>query len=277
MVEQLAYGRWASSLAPETFSDLLSTVAQNPQYREGALALAHDRVSSRAHEWDALKVPVLDLLSDAKLVRARGDMHEYYWIELATKLAHEQPRRIARALFAAQAVRDEENSWFLEHSRAGSVLDLCIEADAAGVWEELHGFLEDPSRAALFTAGFPDGLVERLPHEPILHWVKEQPEPRAYILANLVPKNLEDGTIGAELLSRYSKAVSGVFMSGWASGAWSGEASEHWDGVAAQLRSLARSSSMPGVPSWTEKAAARFTKMADEDRKREAEERVRRG
>ncbi len=276
MFEQFAYGRWSDSLSLEIFLGLLTTAARSPRYREAAVALAHSRVASRPAEWDQVKAVVLELVSDPGLVRARGDMREYYWTELASKLAQEHPRRIARTLFAAQAARDDENTWFLEHSRALPVLHACATADGAGVWEELQAFLGNTKEAALFTAGFPEGFLDGLPHEPILRWVDARPDPRARLVADLAPKDLGDGSLGAELLTRYPEIVSGVFMAGWVSGAWWGEASNHWDTVAAQLEAIADKSSKPGVRRWAQKAAAQFRRKAEEDRSREAEERLRR-
>lgn len=274
-VEQLTYGRWAQSLEASVFNKLLRATVKREGYREAALALVYDRATSHGEEWADLKGSALAVLREPKTVRARGDMREYYWTELASKLVKEHPREVLRSLFAAHAAREGESTWFLEHSRARPILDECVEADPAGAWDELRTHLEDPARGALFTIGFPRQLMEGMPHAAVLQWVAEDPHDRALLVANLVPKSLQDGSLGAELLDRYQKVVAGVFLAGWVTGAWIGEASGHWESVAGQLLAVAAASTKARVKAWAQGAAAECRRMAQKDRKREEETRLR--
>lgn len=203
-------------------------------------------------------------------------MTEYYWIELSQKIAADHARLISGTLFAAHGDKDEQ-SWFLEHSQARSVLDACIETAPLEVWEELRPYLEEPAKAVLFITGFPGDAIGRLPHDAILAWIEESPDSRARFIARLVAHDLGDGELGAKLLATHRPVVSSTMMSAWATGVWWGEASIHWDGIAEQLSQVAQASTEREVRTWAEGAARRFRKEAEQERKREAEERVRRG
>ncbi len=67
-----------------------------------------------------------------------------------------------------------------------------------------------------------------------------------------------------------------MLMSAWATGSWWGEASTHWDQIADALSHIAETSTKREVRTWAAGAARRFRKEAGQERKREAEERVRR-
>jgi hypothetical protein len=276
LAQQLAYGAWARSVPSSAFLALVTKLASEARYHPAALALLDHRVPGFPAEWDVLRPLVLQVLADPQLVRAHDTMLEHFWIELANKVVQQHPRVVSKALLAAHADKTDKYAWFLEHSQARSVFDRCIEVDPAGVWDDLRPYLEDSREGILFTTGFPDGVLERLPKDAILAWVAARSNERARIIAELVPKSLVDGSLGAELLSRYGNVVSGAFFSGWFSGSWSGEASRHWDSIADMLRHTAENSGVPAVRAWAEHAAAEFKKMAEQERKREAEERLRR-
>jgi hypothetical protein len=272
---QLAFGGWSNTVPAPLFLDLLAALSRTSRYVEAALELVHFRVSAHPEEWDSLRPIVLELLQKPALVKARG-MNEHYWLELSQKVAAENARLISRTLLAAHGEKDEE-TWFLEHSQTRPVLDACIDADPQAVWEELRPYLEEPGKAVLFITGFPDDVIGRLPHDAIMAWIAESPDRRAPFIARLVAHDLGDGGLGAKLLTAYRSVVSSTMMSAWATGAWWGEASTHWDQVADVLLHIAETSTEREVRTWATGTARRFRKEAEQERKREAEERVRRG
>jgi hypothetical protein len=56
---------------------------------------------------------------------------------------------------------------------------------------------------------------------------------------------------------------------------WSGDASAHWEALAVHLDGIATRSKVDGVRCWARDGARELRTMAEHDRKRETEERVR--
>lgn len=274
LASQLAFGGWSNNMPSASFARLLAALVGSDRFSEAALQLVELRVSSKEDEWPALQPVILRLLSTPSLVKA-GGMTEHYWLELSTRVAKVDPRLVCRTLFQAHGEKDEK-AWFLQHSQAAAVLHECIERDPLAVWEELRPYLEEPAKAAMFITGFPDGVIARLPQDAVMTWIGEDAESRAPFIARLVAHDLGDGALGSRLLAAHRQVVSGTMASAWATGAWWGEASAHWEGVADALLEVARTSKEREVRSWAEAAAKRFRKEAAQDRKREEEARVRR-
>jgi hypothetical protein len=271
---QLAFGGWSNAMAAPLFVELATVLARDARYVNAALELVQFRASEKPDEWEALQPLVLELLQNPALVKA-GNMTEHYWMGLSQKVAADSPDLITRTLFTAHGDKDEK-SWFLEHSQVRSILEMCIAANPLAVWEELRPHLEEPEKAVLFITGFPGDVIGRLPHDAILSWIAENPDKRAPFIARLVAHELGDGGLGAKLLAKYRSVVSSTLMSAWATGSWWGEASSHWDSIAESLSRIAETSSEREVRSWAAGAASRFRKEAEQERKREVEERVRR-
>jgi hypothetical protein len=207
----------------------------------------------------------------------RAEQHAaYYWKSLARRLAQEHAREIAETLFDSHG-RNPKMPWLLRYSRALDVLDLCIKADPQGVWEELAQQFEKRRKAYIYTIGFPDDIIERLPREAVLSWVALRPEARAPLLARLIQRAFVEGSLGVELLNRYGHldAVSSAFFSAWISGSFAGALSEHWEELAETLERTAAKSLLPGIRKWSKDTIRELRKMAARDRKREEEERIR--
>lgn len=200
----------------------------------------------------------------------------YSWAQVAQRLVPRHAQQVARTIFECQAYRGEHR-WFLEHSQAESVLGACTRADPDGVWAELAVQLETKERF-LFVIGFPVGVVSQLPHVTILAWVEGAPEQRASLLARLVEKVYADGTLGAELLHRYRKlkGVGDTFFSALVTGTWTGNSSDRWESLAMQLDATVQTSKLKGVRDWARESSVALRQMAKEDRRREAEESLRR-
>jgi hypothetical protein len=275
LARQLTFGGWCLNLSASAFDGLLRSLSTREEYREAALLLAHQRLSKMNTEWAALESVVLTLLSDARLFKL-SNMTEYAWLELARTVARGHASTFASILFAAHADKGEQ-SWFIEYSQMSAILSMCVEADPSAVWEKLCPYLEEPSTAVVFTIGFPGAILERLPHEAILDWVKHAPEYRALSIARLVASNLTRGSLGEKLLASYAdmESVGQEYFSAWVSGQWSGSTSAHWANLSERLRGIAKTTSHRAVSEWAAGAAVSMTNMATQERKREAEESVR--
>jgi hypothetical protein len=167
--------------------------------------------------------------------------------------------------------------WFVEHSEAAGVLSAAATVDPAGVWAVMKPFLSKRAEAARFAVGFADGVLDSLPHEEILEWVAEAPEWRGPLIAEMAAKNLDDGAIIVKLLDRFEhvKGIADTFFGAFVSGSWGGSASKHWQDLASQLRDVAKNTASAGLRRWARSAAVHLDRMAESDRKREEEGRLR--
>lgn len=276
IAEQLVFGGWSLALSRLAFERLLRAFIARQEYRPAALALAEHRLSKRPDEWATLEGLVLELLGDVSLIKG-SDMTEYHWIRMARRLLPSHVRRVAALLMEAQSGL-EERSWFLQHSQVVEVLSMCINLAPTTVWEELRPHLENRTTALRFTIGFPDGVLERLPHEEILAWVKTDRETRSLLIAQLIGKNLTPKSLGEKLLAAHGdlESLGNEYFSAWVAGGWWGPSSAHWGDIANQLKAVAHNTKEPAVADWARRAAESFQQMAARDRKREEEEEIRR-
>lgn len=203
-------------------------------------------------------------------------MSQYHWDKLARALLPRHARPIAKTIFTGQA-KPNGVSFFLEHSEAASTLDACIEADAQGVWEELAPHLTEDHSAALFSIGLPHHIMGALPRHAILDWIAVDPEQRARRIANITAKNFADTSLAAAILDRWGtlEHVKEQCFSAFVSGGWSGDASAHWEQLATDVDGIAKQTKLIGVRRWALASARELRRMAERDRKREAEERIR--
>ena len=91
------------------------------------------------------------------------------------------------------------------------------------------------------------------------------------------PDLSSDETLAAQLLGKCrnrANAAESVF-SLYVSGSWIGKASERWQSIADSLEAAANRTGLPKVSRWTRGASQTFQRMAENDRRREQEERLR--
>lgn len=199
------------------------------------------------------------------------------WSEVALLLAKEHAEEIASAIFTAQRGLKDGKTWFLKHSDADQVLDACVEADPAAVWRKLSAILEEDDAYA-FVIGFGEGLVDRMPRDEVLQWVGLDPARRGGLVASLCLQVFGDDSLASALLEKYGHMASlrSTFMSHLTSGVWAGPLSEKWAGRAAEMDRLASNSGLEGVRRWARESAMHLRRLEQSDRKREAEDALRR-
>ena len=280
-VGQLAFGRWDAGLSKGTVETVLRAMIEGG-YLESAFTILARRLQTDKEpieDWESL---ALQLALAPQAIRGR-QMVGYYWKVIAKRLVAKYARELAEAIFQQQNRRGEgqegETAWFVEHSDAAEVLQDCLARDADGVWTALQTHLSS-DQAYLFILGLPKGLLELLPPAAIHAWISEQPEKRAALAAHLVSKDLSsDTTLAAQILEQFghNENVASAFFSEYVSGSWWGPASEHWEELAADLEKVACETKLPRLKQWALESARSLHSMADRDRQREDEERLRDG
>lgn len=273
---QLSFGTWQSTLSKETLLGLLRELVRNGQAGTAAPLLVY-RVKDKPEERDWWKSFGLDLATNPDLIRSRH-MTNYYWKEIALPLISEHAKAIVTAILKEQARKDVDDHWFAEYSDAKEVLAKTISLRPDIVWELMAPLLSDKRTRARFEIGFPSGLVDKIPNEVILEWIEADPTPRASAIAGVVGKDFStDSTLASQVLGKYGNdpAIAASFFSRFVSGSWVGESSYHWDSLASQLEGVAKQTGLPKLREWAEASAAKLRRMADEDRVREEEEKIR--
>lgn len=275
MIGHLTFSAWSRGPSLEAFRELVEVLARTPRLRPHVLALIEQRIDADATVLNDLRQVALVVATDIDIIQA-GQMTEYHWSRLASRLVADHPTAIAEAIFAAHASRGD-HPWFVVHSAAAGVLGTAAAADPSGVWKSLKPYLEDPQKAALFAVGFVEGLLNDLPHEPILEWVTEAPKLRGSLVAEMAGKDTRDTSIGPKVIERFGhlEEVGQAFFSAYFSGSWTGSPAEHWKQLASEMRAVADKTGIRGLKRWARLAAADLDRMAARDRKREEEERVR--
>jgi hypothetical protein len=272
----LALGAWINAPDTNAVRDLLGLMTL-PELREHVLALLDIRLDKRPEELPMLEDIALSTVGDEATLRLHDATALYHWDKLARRLLPKHTRVVAGAIFKAQA-KDAHRGFFLEHSPAASTLDACVSADASVVWNELALRLNDENGAA-FSIGFPRHVLERLPRDRVLEWIAAAPGTRAVLVADMMARDFGDNSLAAAILDRWNgipevaqRFFSSFVFADW----WSGDASVHWETLALRVEQIGAASAKRGVRRWAIDAARELRSMADADRRREAEEKLRR-
>ena len=276
-VGQLGYGLWVEQLGTEAFLNVV-LVTKERGHEDTAVCLLKRRIKAKPEEAETHSDLALELVLMPNLIKS-SQMLNFYWKELAMPLVQSHARAIAAAIFAAQADRQSgDEYWAVAYSEALPVLNACVEADPAGCWQELAGYLDSKESAVFFSIGFTKDLLDKIPVDNVLAWVAENPAERVKRLARLASKDLSsDELLTPRLLSKYAdiEDVGNAFFSEFWSGSWSGPSSVHWDELAGTLEKVAGSTQLPKLRNWATDSARSFRNMAEDERKREEEEELR--
>lgn len=274
-VAHLALGPWVLGPGLPALRELIECLISAPANHIHLLRMLSSRVKKYPQDIAGIDDLALKLVCEPDLLL--GDsMAQYHWDKLARALLPKHARPIAKTILAAQS-KPNPVSFFLEHSRASLTLDACVTADARGVWEELAPHLRDDSEAARFSIGFPHHVMGAMPRQPVLEWIAVDPAQRAPRIANITAKNFADTSLAAAILDRWGTLdnVKEQFFSSFVGGGWNGDASAHWEQLATEVDGVAKQTELIGVRRWALASARELRRMAEADRRREAEQRIR--
>jgi hypothetical protein len=264
----LAYSGWAVALDVGPLRQLLEELARRPKLRPTALTLLGLRL--HRHHGDLLTLTPLAarLLRDPTLVL---EGRSTVWAEVASLLVPTHARDIARTILAAHARRD---STFLRFSLAANTLRQCAAQDAAGVWAELVPYLAEDKGAHFFVIGFPEGVIDALPHDSVLEWVAVSPNRRASVVAHLaLPEFSRDDSLAAKLAGLYGdrEAVGSALFARLTTGGVWGSLSDRWSDLAARMAEVSCTTRLRGLRRWARRAGEWLRQMESRDRQAEAE------
>jgi hypothetical protein len=273
LVGQIAYGGW-SSIALDVLRDLLMTVVDSG-YEETAVAILFQRLKdnpSELEEWDTLAVRLATL---RKLIHSTH-MVNFYWENVARKIAAKHPFELASAICDAHA--DRKVGWMAEFTGAKKVILELVRIDPSSVWRALQPHLTSKADAVMFTIGFPRDVIDQIPTDEVMKWISEEPRERASTVAHLANKDFSsDETLASKVLGQFgnSEAVGSAFFSNFIGGVFSGPASAHWESLAAQLLAVSKRTRLPQLSRWAQGASVSLQSMARQERQREEEEQIR--
>lgn len=276
IVGQLAFVRWSDELPPDVLEEVLKAMV-NAGHTATAAAILEPRLESSASERERWRSLALDMAMAPELIRS-DHMANYHWHEIAIGLVNDYPGQIASAILREQADRSA-GTWFAEFSEAAKVLHVCVEADPRAVWMAMLPHLKSWRDASFFSIGFPRGLIEKIPVDLVMEWIKENPNDHAEVIAKLANKDFSsDETLAARVLGAYGdiRDVSSAFFAEYTSGSWSGPASSHWAQLADTAEAAAERTKLPKLRCWAMNTANSLRKMAERDRQREEEKTLRR-
>lgn len=279
LTEQFSYGGWSQTVPRASLVSLVRAMAVAPSHRGSAVVLLDVRAKEDGEFWADVAPIALELATDPLIVR-RSPNFGFYWHRVVERLLADDSNiePIVRSLFAAQMLRDSDESWFLEHSTYGAqTLSACIRRDVATVWDELVHLLEDAD-AQRHVIGLPGGLLDRMPHDSVLEWVAVDPEVRGRLIVRSVSKRLADDSLFVQLIERFgsNKDVAGEASEYFHSGQWTGESSAHWTRLADSLEPWSKRRDLPSFSRWAHAAIRSLREAAQRDREREEEDRLRR-
>ncbi len=273
---QLVYGGWDKNLSTDVVHMVLRALADTG-HRDTAIGILPHRIKDNPTEAEKWKPLALELVTTPELIRANDTMVSHYWKELANIIVPEYPMEIASAILREQADL-RSDSWFAEYSQASEVLLACVEQNPSAAWKAIQGYLSLTSTAYAFSIGFPRGVVERMPLDEVMAWISEKPIQRAATVAKFSSMDMtSDDTLASRIIGTYGshEQVAEAFFSNYVSGGWSGEASAHWNELADALEEVARRTALPKLHHWATDSTGQLREMADRDRVREEEEKLR--
>jgi len=275
IVGQLEFGRWGETLPIDVLKRVLQAMVETG-HSETAIVILEGRLRTmpaEAADWEPL---ALQLVISSDVIRSKRRA-SFYWKEVAVKLVANHAGEIASAIFREHANR-KSGIWFAGHSEAARILQACVERAPNEVWEALQPHLSTPAGAHMFSIGFPDGVLERIPSDVMAAWIAEQPEERAVSTVRLASTNVSsDDTPASWLIEEYgdNKRVANAFFAEYISGSWVGPSSAHWNQLADELQAVAARTSLPKLRRWATDSVRSLRSMAERDSQREEEEDLR--
>jgi hypothetical protein len=271
----LAFGPGIGGLDAPDLARLVAAFAGHHELRDTALALVTARLHHRPEDLGTLSDVASGLATDIGLILAGPTHRAYEWKDLALAMVPTHAPALAAAIFAVQ--QRHEGFWSFDHSPAYEVILACVKHDPDGVWAELAPILDDQDRQALFVIGFPDGLVDRLPHDVLLDWVEEDPARRACALANVVSPHFTDNALAAKLADRYGDrddVASELYGQIIKNAGGIGSQAERCANWAATLERVAEKTSRSCLRRWARRCAGCLREWEQRERLGEVEERL---
>ena len=273
--DALSYGRWHGEVSKEVLDELLHALIEEGK-NVAAVAVLHERIKLLPIEIEWWEDRALEIATNASLIRAEKNYSAYHWKEVVEKYLAKHALKVAGALFDAR-IDLSKGYWSLEYN-AREIIEKAIAIDAPGVWSELSSRLENPQVAYKFTPGFPEGIVDTLPHEDIMKWVAVEPSERASLMARLVTLDFRtDETLASKVLGEFGdiEEVGDSFSAAFNSGIWSGTWSGHWNALAADLEYVVQHTSLTKLKSWAHEGASGLRLRAEKDSVRDEEQDLR--
>lgn len=272
LADALGYGRWYGEVSQEGLRELLQELITQDKY-VSTVTVLHERITLRAHEIDWWEELALGVVMNVGLIH---DMHNYasfHWKEVVEKYLDKHASKIVGRIFEAHMNQSKGYRAFDHY--AEQIVKQALEIDSLGVWRELSAKLENPDMAYLFTLGFPDRIVDALPHDKIITWIDRDPKIRAPLFARLVKLDFRsDETLASKILGQFGEleTVRDSFGAAFSSGMWSGTWSGHWNALAASLELVAERTSFDKLRSWAIEKAADLRLQAERDSIRDEED-----
>lgn len=275
-IARLGFGDWPTKLSFEAAKELFQSLVDTGNSSIALSALNRRLLHNETETVDSWKDLAYSLSVNPSLVRSEG-MMSHYWKEIASKVAPIYPGEISAAIFKHHALKDssKHSSWFIDHSDGKDVLLKCVMANPNAVWDALTPFIENPETMYFLTIGFPRNVINQLPKEKVLDWVKAAPEQRGPVIGRLTDRSfLDDDSIGSVVLGDYAdlESVSQSFFAEYVSGGWTGPTSKRWHDLAAHLDQVYKSSNRPKLRQWAFKYAGILREMEKREIDREQEQ-----
>jgi hypothetical protein len=265
---RLAYSNWPAVLDIGSLVRLLEELVRWPNLRPTALTLLGQRWHRHPEDLQPLASLAARLVSDPTLVL---ESRSPVWADVASMLLPTHAREVTRAILAAHV---SGNGASLRFSLAANTLRQCAGQDPESVWAELVPYLEDDRKAGLFVIGFPQGIIDALPHDAMLEWAATSPDRRVSVLARLaVPDFARDDSLAAKLADLYGdrETASSALFAQLTTVSVNGSLSGRWSELAASMEETSRRTHSPHLRRWARRASEWLRSMEARDRDREAE------
>jgi hypothetical protein len=119
---QLENGAWPSSLPLDALKELLEALCGR-RHERAAVAILEHRLREHPGDLGALEALALQVVTSRTVIRDGATMTDYYWKEVAMRLAPRHAEAIVTAIFREQADRTSE-TWFAEYTTAKDVVEV---------------------------------------------------------------------------------------------------------------------------------------------------------
>jgi hypothetical protein len=184
-----------------------------------------------------------------------GNMHEFYWAELANRLIAQQPKFGVTLLEGVlKQWTSHQASFGVTPNRAAGVLYKAVQGQPSRAWKVIAKLVKNVhSTRSFFIMHWLQGYTEFLADQPfnafmyikfsdVADWVDKARESRSRFLASFVPKYLTEphGTFTRAFMERYGEdeKVRKTLIANLSTESFSGEASAHYEDTRKQMKAL---------------------------------------
>jgi hypothetical protein len=261
----LEYGNWVAAIPEQSGLEIIELMLDqnNPRVIQSVVAILGRMVGNRPDEVEKLQGIVWRALEAAPT--NQGTMGDWYWGQLAKKMALRIPLRTAASVLTRM---EKDDALHIGSDPIVEVLLAATREDPAAVWELVGKALLRHDRFAYrLLLALEKSYGELIPIETLIHWAREHVPRGPGIAARLLVVSAPLSAHARELVSALpdNEEILNVFATSLQTGFFMGSISQHMEKTLGTVRGW-ETDENPRIREWARNLASYLAKQIKEQK-----------